>query len=80
MLPVNYGQPQPKMRWRLLSEYTMIDPRSNHLIAYWDLVTTICLVFIALVTPVEVSFLTPPAPADRWTGCLLYTSPSPRDS
>jgi hypothetical protein len=44
----------------------IIDPRSNHCIAYWDLVATLALVFTALITPFEVAFLTPPGPSERW--------------
>ena len=32
----------------------MIDPRTSLWISYWDLVTTFCLLFTALVTPFEV--------------------------
>ena len=38
----------------------MIDPRTNQFIAYWDLVTTLGLVFTAIVTPFEVAFLEGP--------------------
>ena len=53
---------------------TTIDPRTNHYIAYWDLVTTLALLFTALVTPVEVAFLVPPKPADRLTNGLYMTN------
>ena len=43
---------------------TVIDPRTNNYIAYWDLVTTLGLVWTALVTPVEVAFLGKPSPSD----------------
>ena len=45
----------------------IIDPRTNNYIGYWDFVTTAALVFTALVTPVEVSFLQPPSAAERLT-------------
>ena len=35
----------------------IIDPRTNHVIAYWDLVATLALVFTAIVTPYEIGFL-----------------------
>lgn len=50
---------------------TVIDPRTNHYIAYWDLVTTLALVFTALVTPVEVAYLKAPAPSARWSDTLF---------
>ena len=37
----------------------IIDPRTNRYIGYWDVVTSIALLFTALVTPVEVAFLQP---------------------
>ena len=55
---------------RLLRE-SVIDPRTNKYIAYWDLVTTAGLVFTALVTPVEVAFLAAPSPAERWSDPLF---------
>ena len=42
--------------------------------AYWDIVTSLALVFTALVTPVEVSFLDPPSPAERWSNGLFLTN------
>jgi hypothetical protein len=41
------------------------------LIAYWDLVTTLALIFTALVTPFEVAFLQAPAPSERWSDTLF---------
>ena len=38
----------------------LIDPRTNRYIGQWDILTSIALVFTALVTPFEVSFLPPP--------------------
>ena len=53
---------------------TVIDPRTNKYIAYWDLVTTLGLVFTALVTPVEVAFFQPPPPDERWSDALFLTN------
>ena len=52
----------------------VIDPRTNKLIGYWDLVTTVALLFVALVTPVEVSFMEPPPPSERWGSYLFLTN------
>ena len=60
---------------RLLRE-SVIDPRTNKYIAYWDLVTTAGLVFTALVTPVEVAFLAAPSPAERWSDPLFLINRS----
>ena len=50
----------------------IIDPRTNRLIAYWDLATTAALLFTALVTPYEVAFLSmPPTWATAWAHPLF---------
>ena len=54
-----------------LKSQTIIDPRTNMFIAYWDGLTTLALLFVALVTPVEVSFLKPPPPSERWDNGLF---------
>lgn len=43
-------------------------------IAYWDIVTTIALIFTSTVTPLEVAFLQPLAPDERWTNGLFLTN------
>ena len=35
----------------------LVDPRRSKKLPYWDALTSICLIFTALVTPVEVAFL-----------------------
>ena len=52
----------------------IIDPRTNRLIAYWDLATTAALLFTALVTPVEVAFLQPETPSERISSRLYWTN------
>lgn len=49
----------------------VIDPRYDAWIGYWDLVTSMALIFTALVTPVEVSFLKPADIPARWTRPLF---------
>jgi hypothetical protein len=49
----------------------VIDPRVNKRIAYWDGLTMVALVFTALVTPFEVSFVEPPPVAERWGSSLF---------
>ena len=57
-----------------LWQRTILDPRTNSFVAYWDLVATMALVFTALVTPVEVAFLEPPPPELRWVSGLFLTN------
>ena len=38
----------------------VLDPRTETFVAVWDLVTTFALLYVALVTPVEVAFIEPP--------------------
>ena len=52
----------------------IIDPRHNNAIGYWDILTSLALVFTALVTPVEVSFLATPTGAARWTNGLFLVN------
>ena len=59
--------------WNRICRWWVIDPRHVTWISYWDLVTTVALVFTALVTPVEVSFLEPPEVSER-LGNYLYLS------
>lgn len=40
----------------------VIDPRETFM-KYWDVVMLLCLIFVALVTPFEISFLTSPPTA-----------------
>lgn len=47
---------QVMQQMRMKSRY-LIDPRSSKAIQAWDIITTVALMFIALVTPFEVSFL-----------------------
>ena len=37
-----------------------IDPLHSQWLSYWDLTTTLALIYTAIVTPVEVAFLAPP--------------------
>ena len=50
------------------------DPRTDLRIAYWDLVTTIALLYTATVTPYEVAFLQSPPMNQRWTNNLFLTN------
>ena len=43
----------------------LIDPRSSKRMGYWDLTTSIALIFTALVTPYEVALLEPAETAAR---------------
>ena len=51
---------------RLLT-WWVIDPRTSKYLGYWDIVTIVALLFVALVTPFEVAFLEAPRDAkDIW--------------
>ena len=53
----------------------VLDPRTNQWVAWWDLVTTLALLFTALVTPVEVAFLQAPNNwAERLASPLFWTN------
>ena len=49
----------------------IIDPRSAEILGFWDLLTSIALVFTAIVSPVEVAFLEAPGADVRWTDPLF---------
>jgi hypothetical protein len=49
----------------------VIDPRSAPFAAYWDLFTSLLLVYVALVTPIEVGFIPAPEPSKRWSNWLF---------
>ena len=59
------------MRGRQLQAWWVLDPRTTMFVAYWDLVATLALFYVALVTPFEVAFIQPPAPDERWTDSLF---------
>lgn len=50
-------------------QWWVIDPRSSSIMGYWDFATASALVFTALVTPFEVSFLS--APTNKWASPLF---------
>ena len=52
----------------------VLDPRVNHAVGYWDLVTTAALIFTAIVTPMEVGFMEPVAPEERWSNGLFLAN------
>lgn len=47
----------------------IIDPRTSKFMGYWDFTTSLALLFTALVTPVEVAFVS--TPEDRWADPLF---------
>ena len=55
-------------------KWYIIDPRTNSVVGYWDLLTSLALVFTALVTPIEVGFLTAPTGAARISNGLFWTN------
>jgi hypothetical protein len=55
-----------------LSQRIAIDPRTSAWIGWWDGVISIALLFTAIVTPVEVGFMS--IPQDRWQDPLFLTN------
>lgn len=55
-----------------LSQRIAIDPRTSAWIGWWDGVISIALIFTAIVTPVEVGFMS--IPQDRWQDPLFLTN------
>jgi len=53
-------------------ELLLIDPRDSRWIGWWDLVTSLALIFTAIITPVEVGFMADPE--DRWADPLFLTN------
>ena len=46
-----------------------IDPRKSSRIGYWDCTTSVALIFVAIFTPFEVGFVTPPD--HKWSDPLF---------
>jgi len=70
-----FADHEAKMRKRareLKRSKYLIDPRTSKLMPNWDVVTSIALIFTAIMTPVEVGFMD--IPADRWADGLFITN------
>lgn len=52
----------------------IIDPRHSTRLGYWDLATSLALLWTAVVTPVEVAFLVTPGGDKRWSDGLYLTN------
>lgn len=52
----------------------VIDPLKATWTAYWDLLTTLALLYTALVTPVEVAFISSPPPEEVFTNSLFIAN------
>ena len=65
---------EPKRHRGDLCHRTVLDPRTNGCVAYWDLVATFALVYTAVVTPFEVAFLQPVPTAERATNGLFWVN------
>jgi hypothetical protein len=66
-----------EIRMRMKNEevpvpFLLLDPRKSRIMRYWEVVTGTTLIFIALVTPVEVGFMA--IPQDRWSDGLFITN------
>ena len=58
---------------RARSSCWVLDPRTSPKVAYWDLIATLALLYVALVTPFEVGFVAPPPPP-RWLSGLFLVN------
>ena len=47
------------------------DPRKATCSQYWDLVTSVALIYTAAVTPFEVAFLAQLSPSERWSDTVF---------
>ena len=61
-----------KKGWALVESWWVIDPRKAGWVAAWDLATTLALIFTAVVTPVEVAFIEPPATMEERLKAPLF--------
>ena len=52
----------------------IIDPHKATWTAYWDLITTSALLYTAIVTPVEVSFIPSPPPDETYSQTLFWVN------
>ena len=55
-----------QLRQRDRDRVWVIDPRESMLLGLWDTITSLALVYTALVTPFEVGFLQPSTSIDGW--------------
>ena len=58
--PLSTANAERQLVSRAHCHWWVIDPRKVRWIAHWDLAMTVALVYVALVTPVEVAFMTAP--------------------
>jgi len=66
--------PKPKTRSEQLVEMWVIDPQKGGWAQYWDLFTTVALIYTAIITPYEVAFLLPPTPSERLDDHIYITN------
>ena len=60
---------------RLTKPWYIIDPRRSKVMPFWDVLTTVCLLLTALITPFEVAFLSmPPTWTAAWVDPLFLVN------
>ncbi|KAL1515906.1 hypothetical protein AB1Y20_002520 [Prymnesium parvum] len=57
--------------WYRFQQVWVLDPRSVSFVAWWDVITTLALIWTALVTPVEVAFVHQPSGDRKWVNSLF---------
>ena len=70
--PISTANAELQLVSRAQCHWWVIDPRKVRWIAHWDLAMTVALVYVALVTPVEVAFLKPGTTLESKTSSPIF--------
>ena len=70
--PISTANAERQLVSRAHFHWWVIDPRKVRWIAHWDLAMTVALVYVALVTPVEVAFIKAPPTLESKTSSPIF--------
>ena len=70
--PLSTANAERQLVSRAHCHWWVIDPRKVRWIAHWDLAMTVALVYVALVTPVEVAFMKAPPTLQSKTSSPIF--------
>ena len=70
--PISTANAERQLVSRAHCHWWVIDPRKVRWIAHWDLAMTLALVYVALVTPVEVAFMKAPPTLQSKTSSPIF--------
>ena len=70
--PISTANAELQLVSRAHCHWWVIDPRKVRWIAHWDLAMTLALVYVALVTPVEVAFMKAPPTLESKTSSPIF--------